>query len=207
MMMADLCKLADSYISNQARFAISVSSHSRTKIVSAYYSQPLKDLIRRCRAKVGKDRPDAHALYAATKEKMEYYRVKAYTAEEESRSERYPGYLFQEKVLFSMADQDLFRENSDFRGHFLEANLGPVWKAEEKYDMKEWDRENPENDENDISIETDHHSSSDGRRTAPEARVRADLASRFITTECWNLFVQNTFNPAIDLPATSSDYN
>lgn len=207
MMLADLCKLADSHISNVARAMYSFAGHSRTRIVSAYYSQALKDLIRRCRAKLGKDRPDAHALYTTTKEQMEHYRAKAYTAEKESRSERYPGYLFHEKVLFTKADQDLFRENSDFRGHFLEVNLGPVWKAEERYCLRGWNPANSENNENDISVETDQRSSSDGRRTAPEARVRADLASRIITTKGWNAFVQNTYNPAIDLPATSSAYS
>lgn len=201
MIMADLCKPADNYINSFSRIIYAASGYSRTRIVSAYYSQPLKDLIRRCRAKVGKDRPDAHALYAATKEKMEHYRAKAYTAEEESRSERYPGYLFHEKVLFTKADQDLFRENSDFRGHFLRANLGPVWKAERKYDMKGWDPANSENDEYDISIATDHHSSTEKRRTAPEARVRADVAKKFVSYDCWEVFIQKTMKSAVDRPS------
>lgn len=198
MMMADLCKPADNYINNFAKIMYSVSGHSRTKIVSAYYSQPLIDLIRRCRAKVGKDRPDARALYAATKEKMEHYRAKAYTAEEESRSKPYPGYLFHEKVLFTKADQDLFRENSDFRGHFIEANLGPVWKAEEKYDKKGWNPANSESDEYDISIDTDHHSSTIKRRTAPEARVRTEVAENFILTNCWDMFAAKILKPTAD---------
>lgn len=126
MIVADLCKPVDNCINNLTGTIYAMSGHSRTRIVPAYYSQPLKELIRRCRAKVGKDRPDTHAMYEAIKEKMEHYRAKAYAAEEKSRSERHPGYLFDEKVLFTKADQDLFRDNSDFRGHFLEVNLKPV---------------------------------------------------------------------------------
>lgn len=204
MMMADVCKPADDYINNYHRVVKSISGFARTKIVSAYYSKPLKDLIRRCRAKVGKDRPDAHALYAATKEKMEHYRAKAYTAEEESRSKRYPGNLFHEKVLFTKADQELYTENSDFRAHFIEANLGPVLKAEGKFDMRGLAADN---DEFDISVETDHQSSQFKRRTAPEARVRTGLEEDFISSDCWKLFVKQTMNPEVDLPlAATSEY-
>lgn len=193
MMMADICKPADEHINNYLRIMDSVTGNSRTTSISAYYSKDLKNLIRRCRAKAGSDRPDAYTLYAVTKEKMEYYRAKAYAAEEESRSKRYPGYLFHEKVLFTKADQELYKENSDFRGHFLEANLGPVWEAEGKFDFSGLV---PETNEADTSFETDHVASLYKRRTAPEARVRSEMAGRFITTRCWKMFIRQTFDPA-----------
>lgn len=202
VMMADLCKPADDYINNFQRALDAATGNTRTRVISAYYSKTLKDLIRRCRAKAGKDRPDAHTLYAVTKEKMEHYRAKAYTAEEESRSKRYPGYLFHENVLFRKADQDLFRENSDFRGHFLEANLEPVWKAEGKFDLKGL---MPAADEYDISIETDQHSSETRRLTPPEARVRKGVPERFISTRGWELFAKQILDPAeVDLALAPS---
>lgn len=194
MMMTDLCKLADCYINNEKRMQDSYgANNNRTKMLSAYYSKPLKDLIRRCRAKVAQDRPDAHKLYIDTKKEMEYYRAKVYTAEKESRSDHkpYSEYLFHEKVLFTKADQALFEENSEFRGLFLETNLGPVKEAEGKFDMmglKDFD-------DQDISFETDHQSSYN-RRTAPEARVRPEIAERFIDSRAWNHFVKQAFNPA-----------
>lgn len=201
MMMADVCKLADDYVNNYQRLLKSSSGYARTKLISRYYSKPLKDLIRRCRAKVGKDRPDALTLYATTKEKMEHYRDKAYSAEEESRSKRYPGNLFHEKVLFTKADQELFTENSDFRAHFLEANLGPVLKAEGKFDMRGLAADP---DEFDISIETDHHSSAFKRRTAPEARVRTGLEQELISSHMWELFVKQTMNPKAELASAAT---
>lgn len=200
MIMADLCKPADNQIRNFTRTIYARDGPFRTRIVSAYYSKPLKDLIRRCRAKDGTKRPDAYELYKETKEKMEQYRAKAYAAEEESRSQRYPGYLFHEKVLFTKADQDLFRENSDFRGYFLEANLMPVWEAEQEYERKPPTPApaDPENDEDYISIETDPRSSSRKRLTAPEARVRTGLAEEFITSRAWHLFVDQSLDALVD---------
>lgn len=196
MFMNHLCKLADDHLTNSKR-AVYAHNGPPNRIVSEYYSQPLKQLIRRCRSKSVKDRPDAHALYEATKEKMEEYRAKAYAAEEASRRERYPGNLFHEKVLFSKIDQDLFRENSDFRGSFLEVNLKPVRNAEEKYYMKAWESKDLEHDEHDTSIVTDHHSTTNRRLTAPEARVDAKLEA-MISTNAWLLFAEQSINPLVD---------
>lgn len=196
MMMTDLCKPADTYINNHKRYqdASAGPNNARTKMLSAYYSKPLKDLIRRCRAKVGQDRPDAYELYKETKENMEYFRAKAYTAEVESRShrKRYPGYLYHEKVLFTKADQALFEENSDFRGAFLDVNLGPVREAEGKFDMTGLS----DFDDQDISFETDHLSSNESkRRTAPEARVRPEIEGRLINSRTWMHFVREAMHP------------
>lgn len=188
MLMADLCKPADTHLSNVARFQYSRTGQSRTRLVSAYYSEPLKDLIRQCRSKLGKDRPDAHALYEETKEKMEQYRAAAYAAEERSQGHKLlPGYLFHEKVLFTKTDQDLFREDSFFRGLFLDTNLGPVREAENTYFNEVW---NPPGDDYDTSINTDHHSSTDRRRTAPEARVKTKLGKEFISTAAFHAWVE-----------------
>ena len=198
MLMADLCKLADRHITHAQRSVYANTGLFRSRLVSDYYSQPLKELIRRCRSKLGKDRPDAHALYEATKEKMEQYRAKAYAAEEKSRSDKYPGHIFHEKVLFTKNDQDLFRENSDFRGYFLEANLVPVRKAEHKHYMKPWKPADLENDDNDTSIVTDHHTTTHKRRIAPEARVKTGLAEDLITSRAWRLFIEQSLDPLVD---------
>lgn len=188
MLMADLCKPADTYITNVARFNYSRTGRFRARLVSAYYSEPLKDLIRQCRSKLGKDRPDAHALYEETKEKMEQYRAAAYAAEERSQGLRlFPGYLFHEKVLFTKTDQDLFREDTLFRGLFLDTNLRPVREAEDKYFNEIW---NPPGDDYDTSINTDHHSSTDRRRTAPEARLKTKLGKDLISTNAFHAWVE-----------------
>lgn len=192
MLMADLCKLADNHLNNFSRFNHSAPGRDRVRIVSAYYSESLKDLVRRCRSKLGKDRPDAHALYEATKERMEHYRAEAYAAEEDAqKSQQFPGYLFHEKVLFTKTGQDLFRENSVFRGYFLEANLAPVWAAERKYLRKRWI---PPGDDFDRTIDTDHHSSSERGRTAPEARVKTNEFSN----RTWRLMIEQSINPEMD---------
>ena len=205
MLMADLCKPADTYISNVARFKYSRTGHYRARLVSAYYSEPLKDLIRQCRSKLGKDRPDAHALYEKTKEKMEQYRAAAYAAEERSQGLRLlPGYLFHEKVLFTKTDQDLFREDSLFRGLFLDINLGPVRKAEDKYFNEIW---KPPGEDYDTSINTDHHSSTDRRRTAPEARVKTKLGKDLISTKAFHAWVEvePSLNPRFSASCSTTE--
>lgn len=64
-----------------------------------------------------------------------------------------------------------------------------------EYDMGGWD---PENDEHDMSIDTDHHSSIDKRRTAPEAPVEIKLAKDFISTSAWRIFAEQTGNAVVD---------
>lgn len=193
MLIADLCKLADRHLTNVDRVIYATTDHCRARIVSAYYSQPLKVLIRKCRSKLGKDRPDAHALYVATREKMEHYRAAAYAAaeKESQRLKSFPGYLFHEKVLFTKTDQDLFLKNSFFRGLYLEANLGPVWEAEKEFFGRNWA---PPGDDYDTSIDTDHRSS-ESRRTAPEARVKENSG---ITSQAFKLMMGQSVDVNVD---------
>lgn len=196
MLIADLCKSADNHLTNSARFIYSGTGRSRARIVSAYYSQPLKDLIRECRSKLGKDRPEAHALYSITKEKMEHYRAAAYEAENKSQElDQFPGYIFHEKVLFTKTDQDLFRQNSTFRGFYTEANLKPVWEAEKQFLGSKW---TPLEADIDESIDTDHHSSTDRRRTAPEARMKIKSGKDSLSSKAFKLFVEQSLNPIMD---------
>ena len=98
MFMAALSKPANEHLTTFVRSTYSRTGCHRARIVSAYYSDPPKDLIRRCRSKLGKDRPDAHVLQLEIKERMEHYRAAAYAAEEDSRrSKQLPRYLFHEK--------------------------------------------------------------------------------------------------------------
>lgn len=133
--LGQVCHYADKFLAAPIKDLLHgdmSANPSGKRIFSSYYSDRLKELIRRCRSANPLERPSNHDLYLETKSWMEAFRELTYRAEQESPAPVIAGIaVHHNKVLYTKEEQKLFDKNAEFRQAYITVNTNPVFEAED----------------------------------------------------------------------------
>ena len=122
--------LADKHVKTPGVLTRSLQKEYPLDKGPTYYSPVLLALINRCRAQIVKDRPTVDELYTTTKEMARIFRERAYQEQRQVHDSMAEGGCFHSQMLFTKDEKTLFETNQQFRTHYQDANLVPLYTAQ-----------------------------------------------------------------------------